>query len=295
MSEDEDVPFGFRLSPELLRQIEAMRKTVQAVTAQINLQMEPVREALANVNVQFEGFRPQIEAAFEAARPAFERLQHFRDNWVPNFKGAEWNFGGLQEMVTSDGIPLMWLPRAEIVSELMTLEDRDQRYASLLAHATEIVDDCEAVITGCDSTTLGTSVDLTQKALRAWRGGHVEAAQALAVLVAEWLISHNFERNYKNAAERAQLSDETTLFELRNKCALAPVTVFYTEWWEVGPKAGPPPTQLSRHVTVHHGAGTEQFTDINALLSLMLTASLIREFQEAANESTSQEDEPVDE
>lgn len=58
---------------------------------------------------------------------------------------------------------------------------------------------------------------------------------------------------------------------------MARVSRFYTRWFPNDPT--PPPTHLSRHVSVHVADGMH-YTEENAILAVMLMASLLRQLSD---------------
>jgi hypothetical protein len=131
---------------------------------------------------------------------------------------------------------------------------------------------------------------LANRAMRAYVDGHYEAAQSLAVVVAERIITEHVvggssRGSYDKAVQIAEFDGSIMLAELRRAIAIAPIVRFYTEWY---PWSGqPPPQQLSRHASVHR-ADLHQYSRPNSLLAVMLVVSLLREVT-AWNRSSSGE------
>jgi hypothetical protein len=69
--------------------------------------------------------------------PVFrDLLARLRDRLPPNWP-AHVDFDELTMVMWDDGIPMVWVPRAEIVTEVLAPPDRDARVQVLLSHTTE--------------------------------------------------------------------------------------------------------------------------------------------------------------
>lgn len=123
---------------------------------------------------------------------------------------------------------------------------------------------------------------LAKQALAAYSAGLDGPAQALAVVIAEDLITDPLAGGsqrgaYERAKREAEFRGSIMLTELQHAAAIAPIVRFYTEWL---PSIGSPARlDLSRHVSVHHPT-LQQYTRSNALLAVMLIVSLLREITE---------------
>ncbi|MGO9724233.1 MAG: hypothetical protein ACLPN6_02475 [Streptosporangiaceae bacterium] len=217
---------------------------------------------------------PWAERLSDILRPLRERLP-------PNWPG-DIDLGQVQAVIQDDGLPLVWVPRAEIVTSLLAAPDRAARVEVLLAHEQEITADCHTVLGSVSHETLSGQLPLAVKALEAFEAGHHEAAQALAAAVTETAVTHAL-GNYKKARQRAAFDPgKVTLRQLRVQAALAPIGPFYTAW---SPSSGTPaPEALSRHVTIHQ-ADQRHYTRGNAAVAVLLTTSVLRALQELAEES----------
>jgi hypothetical protein len=182
--------------------------------------------------------------------PAFSRfLEQLRERLPPNWPAGV----DLDELVTviqDDGLPLVWVPRAEIVTKLLAAPDRAARVEALLAHVEEIVADCREVLADVTHDTLSGQLPLAAKALDAFEAGHHEAAQALAVTVTETAVARTLGSKYGDVKRQVLFDPDLVPYtEMRLRAALAPIGPFYTPWYAAS--GMPAPEALSRHVTVH--------------------------------------------
>ena len=177
------------------------------------------------------------------------------------------------ERVADDGITLYAVPRAATARRLIDAADTSARRRILGAAFDLILDDCEQVLDLCVSPTTITAVPFMRKAIAAARGGHTEAAQALAANILDTLMQNMFSRqervaltSHKNGRP-AELDD----LEVRKGLVLIPIWRAYQPFF--GHESAPAPSTFSRHATVH-GVSGRQFTKRNTVQGIMLGTSL---------------------
>ena len=229
-----------------------------------------------NFAEQYAGLYSSISGMFE---PMMQRL---RESLPPNWPESGGMFDLGLEIIRDEGVPLVWVPRKEIIAELLEAPDRDSRLGILLARKVEVTEDCRGVLE--DVTSFGAQATLLRRAVDALEAGHDEAAQALAVVVTETAVTRSI-GGYKKVKKKVVVDlADLPLFALRVHAALLPLGSFYTDWWPN--KGTPPPVLLSRHATVHQ-ADSIHYTASNALLAVILGTSVLRalqEFEESAEE-----------
>lgn len=215
------------------------------------------------------------------------------DKWWANWWPPNWprdiDLDAMQAILNDEGLPLVWVPRAEIVTEILAAESREERVAVLVARRAEVADDCRAVLAEVDHPRLLGQRRLLAAAVDALADGHDEAAQALAVLVAETAVlqaaaAGHIDGVAKNTklyqrvkdAVRVNL-DEAPVWLLRVAASLAPLAGFFTPFFPN--KGDPVPKGMSRHVTVHF-AVDEHYTEEHAVVAVLLMASVVRGLQQ---------------
>jgi hypothetical protein len=248
--------------------LEQMRPTIEAAYAAL-AQMQPALEAAQRALAQLPDLRTTAAQGLRRAYPP---------NWDPD--GVRLRY--IRAIVGDDGIPIAWVPRGAIVTELMAANNRAERIEILDSHRADIVSDCTDCLEACSAIELADAATMAKRALDAFGDGHYQAGQALAVVVAERIITDHLADgpgpgSYDRAKREAEFRGDIMLAELRRTVAVAPIVRFYARWfpWD----DDPPPPELSRHVSVHH-ADSQQYSPSNALLALMLLVSLLREFTE---------------
>lgn len=204
-------------------------------------------------------------------------LEGLRRKLPPNWADAV-DLEKAIEVIQKDGLPLVWVPRAEVVAQVLNIDNRAGRLTALVGLLPGIADDCDKVLTEVEHASLAGQVPLAKKAVQALRDGHHEAAQALAVVVTETAVAQALGGDYKKVKKQVLFDPDLVPFtQLRVRAALAPIAPFYTAWFA---RSGEPrPETLSRHVSVHQADG-EHYTTGNALVAVMLASSVLRALQE---------------
>jgi hypothetical protein len=218
--------------------------------------------------------------------PALEQLR----DWEPR------NWGSLPAGETAraitlmnEGIPLVWVPRSAVVTELAAAADTEARAKVLATARDDIAEDCRIAlisVTAPDLQPLAALADLTVSMLTTdfWPG-----AQALAANILDTWLYRAASRGVPFSApgggkgfysqikkQIGPVDDETLLTEFRSACVLAPLLAALQPFW---PSSDPTPSQFTRHATSHR-AGPEQYTEHNATIAVMLTVSeLLRVFR----------------
>lgn len=249
-----EVPLGRIASAASARVVNLTGVSSKAIAVQFDFSQ--ARRLLA---AQLKDFFDSVNDAVAAKMPP---------NW-PNH--VDWE--DVLLAIKESGIALVWVPRAAIVQEVIDSANAG-RDSVLLAHTLEIAEDCHHCLADISAPDLQDQVTLAFAAVDAFKAGHYEAAQALAVVVTETSVAANVSANYKDVKKTVALQDpgELTVADLRLRAALAPIDPFYTSWY---PNSGTPaPTNLSRHVSVHQ-ADPHHYTPANAHRSLLLAASVL--------------------
>ncbi|WP_262421026.1 hypothetical protein [Micromonospora aurantiaca (nom. illeg.)] len=203
-------------------------------------------------------------------------LEKLPPNWP---RDPDLDLNHVFAVIQDEGVPLVWVPRVDIVKDVLAAPDRDARVKILLGRSSDVMQDCRDTLSTINHPDLSNQLPLANKVIDAFENGHAEAAQALAVVVTETVVSRTIDKSYKKVRDLVKVEDpdDLAMGELRIKAALAPIGPFYVSWY---PSMGSPaPTELSRHVTVHQ-ADFEHYTSGNAIIAVMLVTSVLRAVQE---------------
>lgn len=215
------------------------------------------------------------------------QLENFQDWLPPNWlQKPELNLVAAMDVLRS-GIPLIWVPRAPIVSDLLGARNTMRRDA-ILAHKSSVISqDCLSMLDEVTMPQLEPLARLAKRSVESLISGFQEPAQALAANVFETWLREAVDRDllfpprqdgsvYTHVKNHvAPISTHTLLEKFREVCVLTPATVALVNYTP----PGPPPSRFSRHATAHH-ARPESYTSSNAVVAVMLATSVLREAQE---------------
>jgi len=118
-----------------------------------------------------------------------DQLARFNKDWIKRLKRsypANWRELTQEEidkaakLMLDPGLALAWVPRVEVLRELLAAEDDEARTAVLEARCADIVTDVERVFDEVTLPELGITINYAKKAVAAHKDGHTEAALALA-------------------------------------------------------------------------------------------------------------------
>jgi hypothetical protein len=125
-------------------------------------------------------------------------------------------------------------------------------------------------------------VEAGRKALAAWAGGHHEAAACLALAGLEQILYRITWTKTRTHAELRRIgAEQPALYLPARQYALAPLATLYAQYY---PEKGDPlPDNLSRHAVLHH-LPLDHLSPGNCIIAMMLFVSIIRQYQEHAEE-----------
>lgn len=178
--------------------------------------------------------------------------------------------------LASAGIPVSWVPRAGILTELLGT-DEDAWFTVLRGHKYEILADCRSAIAEVTGEPYGPLAVYLDEALAVFEDGRDAAAQALAANIVDTVLREAVVEPVKRGYYQ-RVKDEIEDAPL----ALLPWAVTH---WPVLPALTTfsggeesPPETFNRHATAH-AVGNIQYSHTNALLVVMLATSVLREAQ----------------
>jgi hypothetical protein len=206
-----------------------------------------------------------------------------------NWEAHTWASGDIQAamaILSDEGIPLSWVPRAQIVTDLVHAPDAPARHAILAARIPEIITDCGAVLDDIADPDLKSLVELSREALTALAVSPA-AAQALAANIIDTFLrdanrrgrmfggNFGFFKTDKVIKRITSVSGATPVHEFRVACVLTPMILALKSF---DPENDPMPTEFGRHSTVHR-ADPSHYTSANGAIAVMLAVSFLREAQ----------------
>lgn len=246
--------------------------------ARIQRSNSQMLEAIRRATIPDRGFG-SLAARFTLPQfPAldFKALSAVSRRWIPsNLRDVE-DLNAVATIATEEGIPLVWVPRAAIVNELLSAADNAARIEILRLRLYDVLDDCEVALSSDDRD----APVRCREAIHALRDDHVSASQSLASNLVDSLIGRLHGGNQK-AKTKARKADAVDIVELgwdalSDNLAIRPVKKAMTEWHANSKSALP--TAFSRHATTHAADRPGVFSLDRALVAVMLATSLILQY-----------------
>lgn len=288
VDEDEQPPVRLATpAPDLSRQISQhvlapLQSTLEALRAQMTANLPnplaPLEQQLAAIarnvlaNIEWPTFQYTLPTGL------LENLTGMWDRVLPpNWPKAE-KVGPTVDVVRQDGLPLVWVPRASIVTAVVQAPDRPARIEILLARQEDVLQDCDQVLDTIATPIRHGDLVLARQAVQALREGHDGAAQALVAAVLESTIADQIATPSK-VRGRVQFDDRIALVELRLRVALAPLEPYFRHFTPGKTPEEQRPSGPNRHLTVHVTT-PEHLSPANALVSVMLLVSVLRALQD---------------
>lgn len=313
--DDDDDPERHQLSPEarenIARILEQQASELRKMTAPLHetltqyaAALRPTQAIIEHVMRTFEPFRQQalLTQKIAASMPTidFDALAGLRESVAralagvdfsaitkalqrglpPNWRnlGPGWEFQRLFE-ITEAGYPTAWVPRAEVLQQLIDAPDND--WSTVFeTHSSEVIADCIAVVDEIDSVELADLTVLLREAADIGREGKFAAAQALAAAVFDTVLRHTIVPEkingyYKRVkTEILDRHENASIAELRWGLAHIPAVIALKMFDQS--KGDAVPDYFNRHASAH-AAGRVQYTSANAIVALALATSLLRE------------------
>jgi hypothetical protein len=135
---------------------------------------------------QYQVVAPALERALEHIKTnqlVFDRVQELFRRYSPeNWHDLRSGEIDVIDLVQDSGIPVVWVPRAEIIEALLAADGGD-RYAVLVSSSPEVLEDLTEAIARARGAAVGghaEACDFAEEAVGAAIDGHWSAAQALA-------------------------------------------------------------------------------------------------------------------
>lgn len=240
----------------------------------------------------------QTRDILNSFEPVLDWVQKIREykGWAEPLWGE--SLGRLSLLIAEEGIPLMGACPPELVTQLLAVENVEQREQILLEHDQEILELCQAVISQCSA---GQEQLLAQEAIESYRAELYRSAQALNACLLDPLCNDyirrlgagHLEELYGEEFPEGKLpidwylkkkqvdSDKQVRFpvEIQNRFYKESVVnqlifpLFLNTLHSFGNNT-PPPRIFNRHATAHRGL-ENHFTPINSLRSIMTVTAAI--------------------
>lgn len=256
-----------------------------------------ITQSLARVNEQLvASLRPAVDSAMRTVFPAMQQISDFLpqfasfaakavqlaeiiSRWVPNWSGDV--DLGKAWAITSEGIPLAFVPRAHLVDELLAANDPAARLDILLRSRELILSDCRAALQSDEHVSLPGSISMLRPLLLevvdALEAGYAASACALGSSVIDSALRRTSKEKLDYKKIRAtsvatELQEAVAKNDFRVNLAMRPLRSLFEEWY---PSMDTPvPAMPSRHV-VAHWADPDHLSATNGLIIAMAATSLL--------------------
>jgi hypothetical protein len=260
-----------KIAPDRTEKLDVMMEAFQATVAAETEKLNKIAVA-AQATIKASLDRLNLPNLAELGKRITEQVNRaIPDNWP---EGALGSHSTIEEVLETDGIPIVHIPRAAIVAQLLAAATFENRVKIIEDRADDIAQDCKDALTATFHTSIEEQAPLALNAVESFVDGYHAPAQALAVAVCDTYLKSYLQVGYRKMAERVTIeeSNKLPLYEALNFFyPFAPVVSFLTKWFPDGTTL--PPTKLSRHVSVHN-ASTTHMTKLYATIAIMLATSL---------------------
>jgi hypothetical protein len=201
-----------------------------------------------------------------------------RTEGPPNWSGLTDDELKAVIVTATSGIPVSWVPRTVILRNLLAADAGD-RLAVLDAHAADIVDDCATAVSHTRTGTFSALASYTEEAILTYRAGQLIASQALSASLVDTLLRTTvLEATYKYYPKvKAKITGQPDC--IPEVIACLPVLSALEDFQGHSNV----PITFNRHASAH-AVCAEQYTPTNALISLMLATSLLRQAHHSEHE-----------
>ncbi len=192
------------------------------------------------------------------------------DRWLPVNLRDVVALDDVARVALDEGIPLSWVPRAEIVVLLIEADGPGARVSILTDRRDDILDDCEKAL-GPNAHEWAVQCRSAIAAMRANLDGPAQS-HASNIIDSIVLGLHGKKGREHAKAQAQEELDELPLQIAAENLSLRPLFRAFTTWF---PNTGiDPPDYFARHATSHAVGHAGVFAPISALIAVMLATSL---------------------
>jgi len=174
----------------------------------------------------------------------------------------------------NEGLPLAWVPRPEILDELVSAATAEDRVAILDRHADDIMDDCDAVLKDIAHEW----AEQCRLAIRSFRHDLEAPAQSHASNIIDSIVYTVLGKTGRDDAKKRAHEDygDLPIHVAVENLVLRPLFLGFAKWYPGG--TDPIPDHFARHTTAHAVGQPGVFSRRNALVAVMLATSLTAHF-----------------
>jgi hypothetical protein len=232
-------------------------------------------ELLASIAAKFDYAALTKQLSSVLSGVDWSELQKAIENWLPPNLRSVHDLDKAAQLSLEEGLPLAWIPRAEIVQELTSAATPDDRLHILSERFEEILDDCEAVLLPISHDW----ANQCRSALSALRQPGLEGpAQSHAGNIIDSVVLAILGGGGRDIAkQRAEEPyEDLPLHVAVENLVLRPLFLGFVKWYPHNDD--PIPAHFARHPTAHAVGHVGVFSRQNALIAVMLATSLTLQF-----------------
>ncbi|MDQ3640111.1 MAG: hypothetical protein M3450_01260 [Actinomycetota bacterium] len=232
------------------------------------LQADAWKSALPGLKLIQDAQRQQFAEVIAAARRALEAAL------PPNWRREDISIpSDLEVLLLDEGLPLAWVPPAEVVARLFSAANASARRRIIGRRWKMIVRACMEELDEIEEPSLRDHVFFARRAAETLLSGSHEASQALSANLLDSVLRAEFtdaaRKTITGRTARLNIED----YPLRVSIVLGGIWGAHGQFWSnQGDKI---PRSYSRHGSAH-GVSRRQYSRINAVLALMHVVSLLR-------------------
>jgi len=261
----------FEMSAALADEIARISERVRVALASVADPIERLTVQLPRIPTMPQHVVDTLKEAGRVAAEAWER--GMPRNW------KEFEFEEIEATIArvrATGFSLAWLPRTDVLRDVLAAPEGDTAVV-LLAHREELIVDLNECLGEITVEQYTQERDAAVAAVAAFADGHPLAAQALAASVLTSALHVAFEdRRIGRIGRKLAETDpeDAVISQLRLRTIYLAARQALGEFHPA--TAEPERLEFNRHNTAHRITAA-QWTEANALSALMLVSSLLRE------------------
>ncbi|MDG9695402.1 hypothetical protein QC281_35640 [Streptomyces sp. DH17] len=234
---------------------------------------------------------PLLEGLSKAVAPLQSVLERLDAMMPENWQGQRLAYKDLVRLM-QEGMPLAWVPPADVIRQLLTAGDAPTRTAVLDDCRPDILTSCSEALAAVTDARFSAQKTLLEECVRMAEHGMFSGAQALAANVWDtlvrglafanpaWLTDKGWWPGYAKigrSVPTVDVDDDATIGQFRKAAVFLPFAKTLEEFW----RQHPVPEGFNRHATAH-AAGALQYTAANAVIAIMIAVSVLREIDDQA-------------
>lgn len=197
-----------------------------------------------------------------------------------NWWGSGATLRQLHALARDHGIPVAWVPPADVIRELVQADNQHEAKLDILVERQEqIRTACRREVPEASEGWHTDHPEAAHRVLAAWDDGHLLAAACLALAAAEdimFLVTQVKRTRHKiyNGLKEAAGREPHPQWWPQDQVALTPIDPLFSQYF---PEEGDSlPQNLSRHAVVHR-LPLEHMNDGHCIVAIMLMVSLLAE------------------